>query len=169
MIGHGRFHLIDVFTTLQDVVIPIWLSISTIFSTLFGSMSGEVIRFSTARTTPSDVCIPMAVDPSWNTKSDYQQEIVHFVATETLPKEVLCLCLLYLNSNFALPLGYLNPALKKPARWVRSDKVEQSFLAEKRDLVELGPRNRATTRPILLWYFMAPLNKLLNHDLPFSL
>ena len=78
--------------------------------------------------------------------------------------------LLYLNSNFALPPAYLNPALKKPARWVRSDKVEQSFLAEKRDLVELGPRNRATTPPILLRYFMAPLNKLLNHDLPpFSL
>lgn len=42
-----------------------WESISTIFSMLLGSISGEVILFSTARQTPSEVWIPMAVEPSW--------------------------------------------------------------------------------------------------------
>jgi hypothetical protein len=32
---------------------------------LLGSIKGEVILFSTARQTPSEVWIPMAVDPSW--------------------------------------------------------------------------------------------------------
>ena len=41
-----------------------WLSTSIIFSILEGSMSGDVTRFSTANTTPSDVCMPIAVDPS---------------------------------------------------------------------------------------------------------
>merc|ERR1719318_1353428 len=41
-----------------------WLSISTIFSMLVGSMRGLVILFSTARMTPSDVWMPMAVLPS---------------------------------------------------------------------------------------------------------
>lgn len=44
--------------------LPMWESISTIFSMLLGSMSGEVILFSTARQTPSEVWIPMAVEPS---------------------------------------------------------------------------------------------------------
>lgn len=44
--------------------LPIWESISTIFSMLLGSMSGEVILFSTARHTPSEVWMPMAVEPS---------------------------------------------------------------------------------------------------------
>ena len=50
------------------VEVPMWLSISTIFSTLAGSISGDVILFSTASTTPSDVCIPIAVDPSYKWK-----------------------------------------------------------------------------------------------------
>ena len=50
------------------VELPMWLSISTIFSTLAGSISGDVILFSTASTTPSDVCIPIAVDPSCKRK-----------------------------------------------------------------------------------------------------
>jgi hypothetical protein len=41
-----------------------WQSISEIFSMLAGSRSGEVTRFSTARTTPSAVLTPMAVEPS---------------------------------------------------------------------------------------------------------
>ena len=41
-----------------------WLSISTIFSMLVGSISGLVILFSTARMTPSPVWMPMAVLPS---------------------------------------------------------------------------------------------------------
>lgn len=40
------------------------LSTSTIFSIVVGSMRGDVIRFSTARTTPSEDLIPIAVDPS---------------------------------------------------------------------------------------------------------
>merc|ERR1719397_459598 len=39
-------------------------SISTIFSIEVGSINGEVILFSTARITPSDVWIPMAVEPN---------------------------------------------------------------------------------------------------------
>lgn len=34
---------------------------------LLGSMRGDVILFSTARQTPSEVWIPMAVEPSWKT------------------------------------------------------------------------------------------------------
>lgn len=51
--------------------LPMWESISTIFSMLLGSMSGEVIRFSTARQTPSEVWMPMAVEPSWKTPHGY--------------------------------------------------------------------------------------------------
>ena len=40
------------------------LSTSTIFSIVVGSIKGEVIRFSTANTTPSAVWMPMAVEPS---------------------------------------------------------------------------------------------------------
>lgn len=43
---------------------PMCSSISIIFSTLLGSSSGEVTRFSTARTTPSFVFNPIAVDPN---------------------------------------------------------------------------------------------------------
>lgn len=35
---------------------------------LLGSISGEVILFSTARHTPSDVWIPMAVEPNWENR-----------------------------------------------------------------------------------------------------
>lgn len=41
-------------------------SISTIFSMLCGRIRGEVTRFSTAKTTPSGVLIPIAVEPSLN-------------------------------------------------------------------------------------------------------
>jgi hypothetical protein len=41
-----------------------WLSISNIFSMLEGSIRGDVILFSTAITTPSEVLIPIAVDPN---------------------------------------------------------------------------------------------------------
>ena len=41
-----------------------WVSISTIFSMEVGSMSGLEILFSTARMTPSEVWMPMAVEPS---------------------------------------------------------------------------------------------------------
>ena len=47
------------------VHLPMWVSISTIFSMLLGSIRGEVILFSTARHTPSVVWIPMAVEPNW--------------------------------------------------------------------------------------------------------
>ena len=40
------------------------LSTSTIFSMVVGSISGEVMRFSTASTTPSEVWMPIAVEPS---------------------------------------------------------------------------------------------------------
>ena len=53
---------------------PMCVSISTIFSMLLGSMRGEVILFSTARHTPSDVWIPMAVEPSWKKKSKWKLE-----------------------------------------------------------------------------------------------
>ena len=43
-----------------------WLSISRIFSILDGTIKGDVILFSTAMTTPSDVFIPTAVDPSYS-------------------------------------------------------------------------------------------------------
>lgn len=52
------------YRTIFPYFLPMWASISTIFSMLLGSMSGEVILFSTARHTPSDVWIPMAVEPS---------------------------------------------------------------------------------------------------------
>lgn len=39
-----------------------------IFSTLLGSRRGEVKRFSTARITPSEVWMPIEVEPSWETK-----------------------------------------------------------------------------------------------------
>lgn len=51
-------------TRVSPFSLPMWESISTIFSMLLGSMSGEVILFSTARQTPSEVWIPMAVEPS---------------------------------------------------------------------------------------------------------
>jgi len=44
--------------------LPICASTSRIFSILLGSISGEVTLFSTAKTTPSFVWIPIAVDPS---------------------------------------------------------------------------------------------------------
>ena len=43
---------------------PKWSSISMIFSTLDGTSKVDVSRFSTARTTPSLVLIPIAVVPS---------------------------------------------------------------------------------------------------------
>lgn len=43
-----------------------WLSISTIFSVAVGSINDDVIRFSTAKTTPWLVQIPTAVDPSYD-------------------------------------------------------------------------------------------------------
>jgi hypothetical protein len=43
---------------------PMCVSISMILSMLEGSISGLVIRFSTAITMPSSVRIAMAVDPS---------------------------------------------------------------------------------------------------------
>ena len=48
----------------HSLVSPIWSSTSNTFSILEGSINGEVTLFSTARTTPSEVCIPIAVDPS---------------------------------------------------------------------------------------------------------
>lgn len=53
---------------LNPCSIPMWESISTIFSMLLGSMRGDVILFSTARQTPSEVWIPMAVEPSCKTQ-----------------------------------------------------------------------------------------------------
>lgn len=47
-----------------DMAHPMWLSSSMIFSIDEGSRRGEVTRFSTARMTPSEVWIPIAVDPS---------------------------------------------------------------------------------------------------------
>ena len=41
-----------------------FLSISNIFLMLPGTINGDVTLFSTARTTPSDVWNPMAVEPS---------------------------------------------------------------------------------------------------------
>jgi hypothetical protein len=52
-------------------------STSTIFSMLFGKISGEVTRFSTARITPSGVLIPIAVEPSFKIKQkvgDFQSK-----------------------------------------------------------------------------------------------
>lgn len=46
------------------IMLPICLSTSTIFSIVVNSISGDVMRFSTARTTPSEVQIPRAVDPN---------------------------------------------------------------------------------------------------------
>lgn len=48
-----------------------WLSISIIFSILEASINGDVILFSTAKTTPSDVWIPIAVEPSYKYKMWY--------------------------------------------------------------------------------------------------
>ena len=45
--------------------LPMWLSISSIFSMLLASMRVDVTLFSTARTTPFAVLIPTAVEPSW--------------------------------------------------------------------------------------------------------
>lgn len=47
-----------------DTAQAIWRSTSTIFSIVVGSISGDVILFSTANTTPSEVQMPMAVDPN---------------------------------------------------------------------------------------------------------
>lgn len=41
-----------------------WRSISMIFSTESDSSKGDWVRFSTARTTPSDVWMPTVVEPS---------------------------------------------------------------------------------------------------------
>ena len=48
-----------------DIAQPMWVSISTIFSMEEDSRRIEVTRFSTPRTTPSDVQTPIAVEPSW--------------------------------------------------------------------------------------------------------
>lgn len=63
---HIVFTLKELLNNLQETKIdlPICLSTSTIFSIVVGSMSGEVMRFSTARTTPSEVHIPIAVEPN---------------------------------------------------------------------------------------------------------
>lgn len=45
-----------------------------IFSMLDGSINGEVTLFSTASTTPSLVCIPMAVDPNYHSK---KKKLIH--------------------------------------------------------------------------------------------
>ena len=45
---------------------PMWVSTSMIFSMDEGSINGDVIRFSTANTMPSEVFRPIAVDPSCN-------------------------------------------------------------------------------------------------------
>ena len=55
---------------LIDHCLPIWLSISKIFSMLLGSIKVEVNLFSTANTTPCDVQIPTAVEPSWGGKEE---------------------------------------------------------------------------------------------------
>lgn len=47
-----------------EVAHPMCRSTSTIFSTVEGSINGDVIRFSTAITTPSGVRIPIAVEPN---------------------------------------------------------------------------------------------------------
>lgn len=43
---------------------PMCLSTSKIFSILLVIINGDVIRFSTPNTTPSDVQIPIAVEPN---------------------------------------------------------------------------------------------------------
>lgn len=58
----------------QVLHLPMWPSISTIFSMLLGSIKGEVILFSTARHTPSDVWMPMAVEPNWKTMIAEQRQ-----------------------------------------------------------------------------------------------
>ena len=50
---------------------PTWRSISTIFSTEEVSSRVEVTRFSTPRTTPSEVATPMAVEPSLMASREY--------------------------------------------------------------------------------------------------
>ena len=50
---------------------PMCRSISTIFSTDDVSSSVEVTRFSTPRTTPSEVATPMAVEPSLMASREY--------------------------------------------------------------------------------------------------
>lgn len=57
------------------------MSISTIFSMLLGSISGEVILFSTARHTPSDVWMPMAVDPNWKEAQSKANQQRHSLLT----------------------------------------------------------------------------------------
>ena len=49
---------------LQSSLLHKCVSTSTIFSMLFGIMSGDVTRFSTAKTTPSGVDMPIAVEPN---------------------------------------------------------------------------------------------------------
>lgn len=60
------------------------LSISMIFSIQSGSMRIEVIRFSTARTTPWDVWMPTAVEPSYHRKREHRGERVKVNAAATL-------------------------------------------------------------------------------------
>lgn len=58
------------------------LSTSTIFSLVVASINGEVIRFSTAKTTPSEVQIPIAVDPNLMASiaySIYKKLLIEFV------------------------------------------------------------------------------------------
>ena len=57
-----------------EVAKPTWVSTLKIFSMLEGSSRGDVILFSTARTTPSAVWIPIAVDPSWASDGLIQKE-----------------------------------------------------------------------------------------------
>lgn len=55
-----------------DMAQPIWASSSKIFSIELGSSSDEVTRFSTPRISPSDVLMPTAVEPSYNSINDAQ-------------------------------------------------------------------------------------------------
>ena len=54
-----------------DMAQPMWLSISTIFSIEVCSNNDEVTLFSTPKITPSEVAIPIAVDPNLIASKEY--------------------------------------------------------------------------------------------------
>jgi len=55
-----------------------------IFSMLVGTISGDVTRFSTASTTPSGVCMPIAVDPSCSANNTVLQTLQQTKTTTTI-------------------------------------------------------------------------------------
>lgn len=121
----------------QQAMLPMWASISTIFSMLLGSIRGEVILFSTARHTPSDVWMPMAVEPNCKRQRDHHTEHHTFMQEnkndDHLVQVLQVQVLHFSHINYillALHITCLNKSIPWWLRW--HTPLEKVFLLERK-------------------------------------